>query len=94
VLQWNDVTVQDGHMGNIVFLHDRVVDGLLPRVLECASQLASAAVGVGEMYAEVAGERLELIQRLEHECELRQRTIDELLASRSAEQARASNPLT
>jgi hypothetical protein len=46
------------------------------------------------MYAEVAGERLELIQRLEHECELRQRTIDEFLASRSAEQARASNPLT
>jgi FkbM family methyltransferase len=94
VLQWEDATVQDGHMGNIVFLHDRVVDTLLPDLLECASQLASATVGVGEMYAEAAGERLQLIERLEHECELRQQTIDELLAARAAEQAAASNPLT
>jgi FkbM family methyltransferase len=73
VLQWDDATVQDGHMGNIVFLHDRSVDRLLPAVLECASQLASAAVGVGEMYAAAAVARLKLIERLEEECALRLR---------------------
>jgi FkbM family methyltransferase len=81
VLQWDDATVGDGNMGNLVFLHDRVVDRLLPDVLACASQLAHAAVGVGEMYADAAEARLELIERLEHECELRLRAYDELAAS-------------
>jgi FkbM family methyltransferase len=81
VLQWADVSVQDGQMGNIVFLHDRVADRLLPALLACASQLASEAVGVGEMYAAAAGERLELIGRLEHECALRLQAYEELAAS-------------
>lgn len=81
VLQWDDATVQDGHMGNIVFLHDRIVDRLLPAVLECASQLASAAVGVGEMYADAAVARLKLIEHLEEECALRLRAYEELAAA-------------
>ena len=81
VVQWNDATVQDGHMGNIVFLHDRVVDRLLPDVLECASQLASGAVGVGEMYADAARARLALVERLEEECELRLKAFEDLAAT-------------
>lgn len=75
VLQWDDATVQDAHMGNIVFFHDRDVDRLLPDVLECASQLASAAVGMGEMYADAGGARLSLIERLEEGCALRLKAV-------------------
>lgn len=81
VLQWDDATLQDGHMGNIVFLHDRIVDRLLPAVLDCASQLASAAVGIGEMYADAAVARLKLIEHLEEECALRLRAYEELAAA-------------
>ena len=81
VLQWDDASVQVGHMGNIAFLHDRVVDRLLPDVLAVASQLASAAVGVGQMYAAAAAERLELIKRLERECQLRLQAYEDLAAS-------------
>jgi FkbM family methyltransferase len=92
VLQWNDVTVEDGHMGNIVFLHDRVADRLLPELLACASELASAAVGVGEMYAAAAGERLALIARLEEECALRLQAYEELAASTLGTES--TNPTT
>lgn len=81
VLQWDDATVQEGHMGNLLFLHDRIVDRLLPDVLECASELTSAAVGVGEMYADAAGARLLLIERLEEECALRLKAYEELAAT-------------
>lgn len=84
VVQWNDVTVQDGHMGNIVFLHDRVADRLLPDLLTCASELASAAVGVGEMYAGAAVERLALIARLEEESAERVARLEEACAERLA----------
>jgi FkbM family methyltransferase len=39
-LKWDDAEVPTGDMGNLVFLHDRVVDHLLPHVLESASALA------------------------------------------------------
>jgi FkbM family methyltransferase len=64
ILTWDDGEIPAGHMGNVVFLHDRVVDRLLPDVLTCASQLALGAVGVGEMYAAAAAERLALVERL------------------------------
>jgi hypothetical protein len=64
ILTWDDGEIPAGHMGNVVFLHDRVVDRLLPDILTCASQLAIDAVRVGEMYAAAAVERLELIERL------------------------------
>jgi len=81
VLKWADGQVDPGHMGNLVFLHDRAAGALLPDVLACASQLAAAAVGVGEMYAAAAVERLALIEQLEQECELRLRAYEELAAS-------------
>jgi FkbM family methyltransferase len=65
ILTWDDGEIPPGHMGNIVFLHDRVVDRLLPEVLACASQLAVRSVLVGEMYATAAAERLDVIEQLE-----------------------------
>jgi FkbM family methyltransferase len=91
VLQWNDVAVPDGHMGNVVFLHDRVAGHLLPDFLACASQLAATAVGVGEMYAGVAAERLALIERLEKECVLRLKAFEDLAASVAEQNATLGN---
>ena len=67
ILTWDDGEIPPDHMGNIVFLHDRVVDRLIPDLLMCASQLAVRSVHVGEMYASAAAERLELIERLDRE---------------------------
>ena len=67
ILTWDDGEIPPGHMGNLVFLHDRVLDRLLPDLLTCASQLAVRSVLVGEMYATAAAERLELIDRLNRE---------------------------
>jgi FkbM family methyltransferase len=66
ILTWDDGEIPAGHMGNVVFLHERVVDRLLPDIVTCASQLAVGAVRVGEMYAAAAVDRLELIERLTH----------------------------
>jgi FkbM family methyltransferase len=66
ILTWDDGEIPAGHMGNIVFLHARVVDRLLPDVLTCASDLAIGAVQVGEMYATAAVERLAVIEELKH----------------------------
>jgi FkbM family methyltransferase len=81
ILKWDDSTVANGHMGNIVFLHERVVERLLGDVLSCASDLAANALAVGEMYAIAAAERLALIERLEHESELRLRAYNQLAES-------------
>jgi len=83
-LKWDDGDVGRGHMGNLVFLHDRVLGELLPDVVSCASQLATAAVAVGEMYHTAAEERLELIAQLERECELRLHALEELAAAAKA----------
>ncbi len=78
ILTWDDGEIPAGHMGNVVFLHDRVVDRLLPDVLTCASQLALGAVQVGEMYATAAVERLAVIEEREQiELKLREQ-LDEI----------------
>jgi FkbM family methyltransferase len=66
-LKWDDGSVPSGSMGNLVFLHDRVVERLLPDVVECASSLAERIVEVGEIYATAAGVRLTVIDELERE---------------------------
>jgi len=63
-LQWDDAELERGAVGNLIFLHDRVCDRLMPQLLECTSRLAAAAVKVGQMYMEAANERLELVSRL------------------------------
>ena len=80
ILKWDDGDVPDGHMGNLVFLHDRVVVSLLPDVLDCASSLAERAVEAGEMYAAAANERLAVIEDLARERELLAETAAERLA--------------
>ena len=65
ILQWDDGEVPRGSMGNLVFLHARVLERLLPATLELASSLAKSAVVVGEMYAGAARERLAVIGELE-----------------------------
>lgn len=78
ILKWDDGNVAPGHMGNLVFLHDRVLDRLLPDVLATASTLAERTATVGDMYATAASERLLLIERLELECARRLEIIEEL----------------
>ena len=64
-LKWDDGSMPIGHMGNLVFLHERVLERLFPDVLDCASKLADGAVELGEMYAAAASERLAVIEELE-----------------------------
>ena len=64
VLQWDDGEVSRGHMGNLVFLHSRVLERLLPPTLELASSLAKSTAELGELYWHAARERLALIRVL------------------------------
>jgi FkbM family methyltransferase len=79
-LKWDDGSMPIGHMGNLVFLHDRVLERLFPDLLECASQLADGAVELGEMYAAAASERLVVIEELERAREALAATAEERLA--------------
>jgi FkbM family methyltransferase len=63
-LQWDDGDVPRGHMGNLVFLHDEVLERLLPTTLTLSSSLAKNAVEVGENYARAANDRLAVIRGL------------------------------
>lgn len=63
---WDDARLPVGAMGNVVFLHDRAVDRLLPDVLRCASDLAAGVVELGLVRANAASTRLEVIHSLEH----------------------------
>jgi len=64
-LQWNDFSVMEGDMGNLVFLHARVGERLLPATLDFAASLTTSAAEVGELYVAAANERLAVIKDLE-----------------------------
>jgi FkbM family methyltransferase len=66
-LQWDDGTIPAGHMGNLVFIHDRVLDQLLPAIVTFASWLAEQAVATGEQHAAEAKKRSAVIESLERE---------------------------
>ena len=68
-MQWDDAKVSVGAMGNLIFLHDSVVDRLLPDVLRCSSDLAARVAELGLARAEAASARLTLIHSLERETE-------------------------
>ena len=53
-LRWDDGTVEAGAVGNLVFIHDRVLNRAVGPLLSCASRLADEAVEVGLMYSEAA----------------------------------------
>jgi hypothetical protein len=63
-LEWDGARVDRGEMGNLVFVHDHVLELVMPDLLECASRLADSSIRVGQMYMAAAGERLALIDRL------------------------------
>jgi FkbM family methyltransferase len=65
LLKWNDADVPSGFMGNLVFLHDSVVEAMRPVIFDHALAVAARSVAVGEAYARVAAERLEVIETLE-----------------------------
>jgi hypothetical protein len=78
ILKWDDAELPVGHMGNLVFLHDKVLDQLLPEIVSCASSLAEDAVRTGQMYVDEAGKRLVVIEELERACQAYAERIDEL----------------
>jgi FkbM family methyltransferase len=77
-LRWDDGDVEAGAMGNLVFVHDSMLDRLLPDLLACAGSLADRAVGVGQGYMRVASDRLALVGELEKVAEDRLALVHEL----------------
>jgi FkbM family methyltransferase len=77
-LKWDNGDVDRGAMGNLVFIHDRVLERLLPDLLDCASWLAEESVRVGQMYMKAAGDRLVLTDELEKVANDRLALIHEL----------------
>jgi FkbM family methyltransferase len=71
LLQWGDARLPPGHMGNLVFVHPRVLDQVAPALLELASTLALRSVEVGEMYSQAAWERLAVIEAQKRSLRLR-----------------------
>ena len=80
VLQWNDSAIPVGAMGNALFVHDRVLDRVLPAVLDCATQLALRTADTAATYARIAAERLEVIAELKADHEVQSRVAAERLA--------------
>jgi FkbM family methyltransferase len=64
-LKWDDGEVEEGAMGNLLFVHDGVLAQLLPDLLDCAGRLSEEAVRLGQDYMRVASERLALVDELE-----------------------------
>jgi FkbM family methyltransferase len=64
ILKWDDHEVEPGHMGNLVFLHDRLLPQAALDVLDSATRMAVAAVEVGEMFTRTAHKRLAMIEDL------------------------------
>jgi len=77
-LKWDDGEVERGAMGNLVFLHERVLAKLMHDVLGFAGQLAEEAVRAGQRYERAAGERLALLNKLEGIAEERLAVVNEL----------------
>jgi hypothetical protein len=77
-LKWDDGGVETGAMGNLVFLHDSVVAGMLPEFLDCAGWLAECAVRIGQTYMQNANERLGVIEELRRAADDRLALIEEL----------------
>ncbi len=78
ILRWDDGDVERGSMGNLIFLHDRILSLLLPKVLDCAGELAERAVSRGRAYMHVADDRLSLVNELKRASNDRSDLIDEL----------------
>lgn len=85
-LKWDDADVESGAMGNLLFLHERVVADLTPPILESATRLAEQAVHTGQVYMRAAVERLALVDELSEIAETRRQAL-ELTTAKIEEQA-------
>ena len=77
-IKWDDGDVESGAMGNLVFLHDRVLGALLPDILDCAGSLAEEAVGIGQAYMRAANDRSALVDELKQAADDRLALVEEL----------------
>jgi FkbM family methyltransferase len=75
-LKWDDGEVERGAMGNLVFVHDRALDRLLPDLLDCAGWLGEETVRTGQMYMAAANDRLELVNELKKTAETQVRALE------------------
>jgi FkbM family methyltransferase len=82
--KWDDAEVETGAMGNLVFLHDTVVDALLPALVRFAGMLAEEAVAIGLRNERTSEERSAVIEGLKQAADERLELIRELDA-RAAE---------
>lgn len=78
-VQWDDATIEPGAMGNLVFLHDRVVERSMPYVLASASESTRRVVRLAAERAAAATERDRLLVELRGEYELQARAATERL---------------
>jgi hypothetical protein len=69
LVRWDESDVPRGQFGNLVFLHDRVVEHVWPLVVNCATACAEGAIEqLEKQLEEVEADRqarLEVIQRLD-----------------------------
>ncbi len=77
-LKWNDGEVEAGDMGNLLFLHDRVLERLLPTLVEVCASVSQSAITVAQRYRDVAAERLAVIGELERTAEERLALIENI----------------
>lgn len=92
-LQWDDGSLSPGAMGNLIFIHDRVLGDLLPEVIHHASSLSQAAVELAVSHTSAAEERLALIDELSAQRELHTTAIKELTAERDLQTLAAEERL-
>ncbi len=76
--KWDDATVEQGAMGNLVFFHDDVIARILPTLVAQAGAISQEVVSVGEGYAQAADDRLQLIDELHGVAEERLGLINDL----------------
>lgn len=77
-LKWDDAAIERGAMGNLVFIHDRIIDRVFTDVLDCAGSLAERAVSLGQRRMHEASERLAIINELRKAADERLALIEEL----------------
>ncbi len=77
-LKWDEADVEPGAMGNLIFLHERVLATLMPEILDVSGLLAEQATRVGQRYMQAATERLALITELKEAADERLALIHKL----------------
>jgi FkbM family methyltransferase len=76
--KWDDAEVELGAMGNLVFLHERVIQRLLPDVLAFSGFLAEEAVRLGQDFVAAAEARATVIDELKRTADDRLAVIEEI----------------